>query len=68
MSEIKSTFRELTIEFDVKGLVDNPFKLDKFSAFLEHIGPKFDRIIYKSHNMLMSIINNEEDDSENFSN
>ena len=61
LSEIKSTFRELTTEFDVKSLVDNPFKLDKLSAFLEEdLGPKFDRVIYKSHNLLMGIINDEE--------
>ena len=60
LSEIKSTFRELTGEFDIKKFVDNPFKLDKFSEFLEELGPKFDRIIYKSHVMLMDIIQDEE--------
>ena len=45
----------------MKSLVDNPFKLDKLSAFLEEdLGPKFDRVIYKSHNLLMGIINDEE--------
>ena len=60
LSEIKSTFRELTIEFDIHGMVDNPFKLDKFSAFLNSIGPTFDRIIYKSHILLLGIIKEEE--------
>ncbi len=60
LSEIKSTFRELTIEFDIHGLVDNPFKLDKFSAFLNKIGPTFDRIIYKSHLLLLDIIKQDE--------
>ena len=60
LSEIKSTFRELTTEFEIHSMVDNPFKLDKFSAFLKEIGPKFDRIIYKSHLLLLSIIEQDE--------
>lgn len=61
LSEIKSTFRELTTEFDgMRSLVENPFKLDKFSEFLDEIGPQLDRIIYKSHNLLMNIINQED--------
>ena len=64
LAEIKSTFRELTIEFDIHGMIDNPFKLDKFSAFLDEVGPKFDRIIYKSHNLLMDIIAEKNTDLE----
>lgn len=60
LSEIKSTFRELTIEFEIHDMVENPFKLDRFSAFLQTIGPKFDRIIYKSHQLLLSIIEQDE--------
>ena len=64
LSEIKSTFRELTGEFELKTLVENPFRLDKFSEFLNEIGPKFDRIIFKSHNMLMNIISETEREND----
>ena len=60
LSEIKSTFRELTTDFDIHGMLDNPFRLDKFSEFLNKIGPTFDRIIFKSHNILMEIIKEDE--------
>lgn len=65
LSEIKSSFRELTGEFNLNGLTDNPFKLDKFSEFLEDMGPRFDRIIFKSHNMLMEIIKEDVDNKYN---
>ena len=56
LSEIKSTFRELVAEFPMEELMDNPKKLEKLTAILNSVGPKFDRIINKSHSMIIKMI------------
>jgi predicted regulator of Ras-like GTPase activity (Roadblock/LC7/MglB family) len=61
MSEIKSLIREFFLEesrSSLKKMIENPKSLEALSSMLQNVSPQFDRILFKSHNMLMKLIKN----------
>lgn len=63
LSEIKSSIREFegdlgSEEISFQKLLENPKSLENMSNILETVAPQFDRILFKSHNLLMDLLDN----------
>ena len=61
LSEIKSLITEFFADqsdFSLKNMLENPKSLETLSSILENVADKFDRILFKSHRMLLEMVGN----------
>ena len=62
MSEIKSLLIEFFADqsdISLRQMIENPKSLEALSKMLETVSPQFDRILYKSHTMLIEMLETE---------